>query len=87
MISFPTEVVACPVLDRVSEIWTPREVIRPSEWAERERFVSPEASPEPGQWRNDFLPWIKPILDALFNEPDKLGWVGGSLRKPARKRK
>lgn len=75
MISFPTEVVACPVLDRVSEIWTPREVIRPSEWAERERFVSPEASPEPGQWRNDFLPWIKPILDALFNEPDKLGWV------------
>lgn len=36
-----------------------------AEWAERHRIVSPEASANPGPWRNDVAPYVVAIMDAL----------------------
>lgn len=36
-----------------------------SEWADRERVLSPEASAEPGRWRTARAPYLKGILDAF----------------------
>lgn len=46
------------------------EAIRPpptltvSEWAEQKRQLSPEASAEPGQWRNERAPHLVAVMDA-----------------------
>lgn len=68
------------LLNEVADIWTPTPPERPSVWAERERWVSPDASPQPGRWRNDFMPWCASMLDVLYDEPTKAGWV---CMKPA----
>jgi len=39
-----------------------------SQWADRYRKLSPEASAEPGQWRTDKAPYQRGILDA-YNDP------------------
>lgn len=38
-----------------------------SEWADRFRMLSPEASAEPGQWRTDRAPYQKAIMDAMVD--------------------
>lgn len=56
-----------------------------SEWAETERYVSPEHNPEePGQWRNRRVPFLVEIMDALSDPRvervvfKKSGRVGGT---------
>ncbi len=39
-----------------------------SEWADRERRLSPESSAEPGQWHTDRAPYMKEIMDTV-NDP------------------
>lgn len=39
-----------------------------SEWADRYRFLSREASAEPGKWRTDRAPYLRGMMDA-FSEP------------------
>lgn len=39
-----------------------------SEWAEKERRLSSEASAEPGPWRNNRTPYLREPMDA-FNDP------------------
>ena len=39
-----------------------------SQWADRERIISPEASSEPGDWDTDRAPYQRGIMD-VFNEP------------------
>ena len=40
-----------------------------AEWAEAERRLSPEASAEPGKWRNSRTPYLVGIMDAV-SDPD-----------------
>ena len=43
----------------------PPPLITVSEWAERFRYLSPEASAEPGRWRNERAPHLVKPMDAL----------------------
>lgn len=57
-------------------VWTPEEQaawklpenITVSEWADRERVVSPLVSPEPGPWKTSRVPYMRAIMDA-FSDP------------------
>ena len=41
-----------------------------SEWADKHRYLSSEASAEPGQWRTSRVPYMKEIMDAMsVNSP------------------
>lgn len=48
--------------------FTPPEKITVSEWAEKYRRLSPEASAEAGPWKNARTPYLTEIMDA-FTEP------------------
>ncbi len=45
--------------------WTPPPLLTVSEWADRYRMLSSEASAEPGQWRTSRVPYMRTIMDAL----------------------
>lgn len=50
-------------------IWTPRERLTVSEWADK-YFRLPSNDPKPGaHWRTDFMPFQREILDT-FSDPD-----------------
>lgn len=50
---------------RLMKIIAPPPDLTVSEWADRYRKLSPEASAEPGQWRTDRAPYQREILDAV----------------------
>lgn len=58
------------VLELLAE-WLPRERLGGAQWAELERVLSREESPEPGPWRS--IPWQREILDAFAD--DQLDWI------------
>src|SRR5438477_2394620 len=41
-----------------------------SEWADRYRALSPQASAEPGPWRTDRTPYLREIMDCLAPSSD-----------------
>lgn len=43
----------------------PSQALRVSEWAEADRFLAPEGGAEAGQWRNNRVPHLVEIMDAL----------------------
>jgi len=43
----------------------PDERLSVSEWADKYRYLSPEASAEPGLWRTSRVPYMKEIMDKL----------------------
>ena len=43
----------------------PRPRLTISEWADRYRYLSREASAEPGKWRTDRAPYLRGMMDAL----------------------
>lgn len=47
-----------------AKIFTPPPRLLVSEWADRERFLSAEASAEPGRWSTDRAPYQRAIMDA-----------------------
>lgn len=51
------------------KIMAPPPELTVSEWADRYRKLSPEASSEPGQWRTDRAPYQREIMDAV-NDPE-----------------
>ena len=63
------EIVAFDGADAVLDAWgsgiTPDPALTVSEWADRERFLSPRASAEPGRYRTDRTPYMRAIMDAL----------------------
>lgn len=65
---------------KVASIMRPTAQMKASEWAERYRRLSPQATASPGPWRNDYLPWLAPVLDAYDDNPWCDGWV---LMKPS----
>lgn len=51
------------------EVFAPPPELTVSEWADRERRLSPESSSEPGQWNTSRAPYQKEIMDSV-NDPD-----------------
>ena len=43
--------------------WAPDPALTVSEWADQNRILSPEVSPEPGPWRTDRVPYLREIQD------------------------
>ena len=48
----------------------PPENLTVTEWAECKRYLSTEASAEPGLWRTSRTPYLRAIMDA-FTDPKK----------------
>src|SRR5580693_7759278 len=46
-------------------IFHPPPELTVSAWADRERYLSPESSAEPGRWRTSRVPYLKEIMDAV----------------------
>jgi len=55
----------------VAASWLPRERLGGAAWAELERVLSAEESPDPGPWRS--IPWQVEVLEALADP--LIGWV------------
>jgi phage terminase large subunit GpA-like protein len=49
-------------------VYRPPPELTVSQWADRERFLSPESSAEPGRWRTSRVPYLREIMDAV-NDP------------------
>jgi phage terminase large subunit GpA-like protein len=56
------------VMERAFAAFAPPPTLTVSEWADRERRLSPEASAEPGQWDTARTPYLRDIMDAV-NDP------------------
>ncbi|WP_186291807.1 phage terminase large subunit family protein [Ancylobacter moscoviensis] len=63
------EIAAFDGAETILDAWgsgiTPDPALTVSEWADRERFLSPRASAEPGRYRTDRTPYMRAIMDAL----------------------
>ena len=44
--------------------FTPKPVLKGSQWADRYRYVAASTSPEPGRWVSSRTPYLTEILDA-----------------------
>jgi phage terminase large subunit GpA-like protein len=57
----------------------PPEDLTVSQWADKYRYLSPEASAEPGLWRTGRTPYLREVMDA-FNDPKvrNIALVGAS---------
>jgi len=75
MIAIPECVIEDPVWESVADIFTPRQRQRPSDWAEQHITLKDGTTPVPGPFRCDYVPWTRPMLDVLHDEPWKEGWV------------
>lgn len=49
----------------LAKLVAPPPLLTVSEWADKERRLSPEASAEPGQWSTDRTPYMREVMDAL----------------------
>ena len=49
----------------IAQILAPPPELTVSQWADRYRKLSPEASAEPGQWNTDRTPYMREIMDAI----------------------
>ena len=59
------------LLIKVSEsVWPPPPVLKISDWADEFRYLSPEASAEPGKWRTARVPYLREILDTIGTVPE-----------------
>jgi len=57
------------VIKEALKLWKPKPKLLVSEWADRNRILSPDASAEPGKWYTDRTPYLRDIMDA-FVDPD-----------------
>lgn len=56
------------LFQQVAQLWEPKPPMTVSEWAEENRVLSKVASSEPGPWRNDRVPYMVEVMDAI-NDP------------------
>lgn len=52
------------------EVFAPPPDLTVSQWADKERKLSPESSSEPGNWNTDRAPYQREIMD-IINDPSK----------------
>ena len=57
------------LFQKISKVWAPPPKLTVSQWADRYRKLSTEASAEPGQWHTDRAPYQREIMDAI-NDPE-----------------
>lgn len=50
---------------QIARVVAPPPELTLSEWADAYRYLSPEASSEPGKWRTDRTPYLRGIMDAI----------------------
>ena len=55
---------ASDALGAVWPVFRPPPSLTVSQWADRERHLSPESSAEPGRWRTDRAEYLRAIMDA-----------------------
>lgn len=61
---------------RLADLIRPTPPVRPSEWAEANVVLSETQSlSAPGRFRCSWRPWIRDILDMMFNNPGKRGVI------------
>ncbi|MCX8003382.1 MAG: phage terminase large subunit family protein [Burkholderiaceae bacterium] len=80
------DAAAAPFWSSFAAALRPPERLSVAEWAARHRIVPAESgSPEPGRWRNDLVPYLREIMEALsLDDPTetvvlmKSAQVGGS---------
>ncbi len=53
---------------KIAKLVAPPPVLTVSEWADKERKLSSEASAEPGQWNTDRAPYQREIMNALSDD-------------------
>lgn len=56
--------LAIEILDKIRERWRPPPDLRQSEWSSRHRYLSKEASAEPGRFDMDRTPFMREIIDS-----------------------
>lgn len=61
----PTGPLMAEAVTEAMALWAPPPTLTVSEWADRFRVLSPEASAEPGQWRTDRAEYQRGVMDAL----------------------
>ena len=59
------------LIDRTDAVFAPPPSFTVSEWADRERQLSPESSAEPGQWRTARAEYQRGIMDAVSDRANK----------------
>ena len=57
------------LFQKISKVWAPPPKLTVSQWADRYRKLSTEASAEPGQWHTDRAPYQREIMNAI-NDPE-----------------
>jgi phage terminase large subunit GpA-like protein len=60
--------VLAQAIRKVWRVIRPPPILLVSEWAAEDRFLSPEASAEPGKWRNERAPHLVAPMDALSSQ-------------------
>lgn len=55
---------------KLGELTTTIDVMAPSEWAERKRYLPPSATAIPGFYRFDVAPYMREIIDCMSPESD-----------------
>lgn len=65
-INLPPRMVEWTEPERLA--WKPPDDLSVSEWADRNRFLHPLTSAEPGKWSTERTPYLKEIMDA-FSDP------------------
>src|SRR5664280_2857410 len=53
------------IINRTLAALAPPPTLTVSEWADRERRLSPEASAEPGQWETSRAEYLRGVMDSL----------------------
>jgi phage terminase large subunit GpA-like protein len=56
------------VVGDITKLWAPPPKLTVSEWADRNRILSPESAAEPGRWHTDRAEYLRGMMDA-FNDP------------------
>lgn len=66
---------AIEIIEKVRERWRPPPDLKPSEWASRYRFLSKEASAEPGRFDIDRTPFMREVIDSAKDPEVEETWV------------
>lgn len=53
------------VCEEWAKAWTPRRPLPTAAWAAKYRWLSGKSAAEPGQWKNERIPFLAPIMNAL----------------------
>src|SRR5579872_4108689 len=59
--------IAQSILKKAASLAAPPPNLKISQWADRYRYLSSEASAEPGKWNTDRAPYQREMMDAIYD--------------------